>query len=192
LFLGTILGSFVGMNTPLGTSIVAILCILIGGNTSATLAQSPSTPTTMEMKAFVEPAYQLAMTIDDQEALLKALKRASDKKQLVKIPVLIQRSNDVLRGWSAAYIGPSTEALKPIDIRLDDTALGLSLADRIFQYCPTGEWCKLWLVGYWMDRMVPSDECSPGMKRRALSLSIRHVVGPQVAGDAAVAYIAKH
>jgi hypothetical protein len=180
------------MNITLRAGMLAILCILIWGNATVAFAQSPSTPGNMEMKAFVEPAYKQAMTINDQAALLKSLKQATAQKRLVKIPVVIQLADNVLRGWQSAYIGTEADASTPIQIRLDDTALGLSLADRLHQYCPDAQTCKLWLVGYWQDEMVHSDECSPGMKTRALSLSIRHVAGAQAAGDAAVAFIAKH
>jgi hypothetical protein len=170
---------------------LVILGILVGGVASNAIAQSSSKPSTMEMKAFEEPAYKLALTINDQETLLKRLKQASNQKRLVKIPVVIARSADGLGGWQDAYIGTKADASDPVKIRLNDAALGVSLSDRMHQYCGEAQICKLWLVGYWEDRMVMYDECSRGMKQRQLLLSIRHVAGPQGEGDDAVVMIAK-
>lgn len=74
-----------------------------------------------------------------------------NSRRMIKLPVCIQRSSDVL-GLGPAHIGTSPKDLEQGAIRLslDDSALGVSLFS-IFQIrCPEeASYCPFWLEGYW-------------------------------------------
>ncbi len=142
----------------------------------------------MNMKPFQEPSYVQSLPLSLRNDLLKALNKAGDEKRIVKIPVVLHLNTDGLHGWQAAFLGTRVELDEEdkILLRLGDSALGLSLADRIQQYCPTGEWCKLWLTGYWAEDLPAIDE-ETGPHR--FPFGIRAVIGQQADGAEALVYI---
>lgn len=164
-----------------------LLCVPIGA-----FSQSQTPGSVMEMKPFQEPTYKPAVALGDSKVVLKALEQASRHQLLVKLPVIVTLRENGRPSWDQVVIGTDPAADDPLVISLDDSALGVSLADRLHQSCTDNGPCRLWLVGYWHDKMVQYDECSPSLKRRMLQLSIRHVVGPQADSDLAQIYIAKH
>ncbi len=144
----------------------------------------------MKMKAFEEPSYETSIPIADRELLLKALDRAGHEKRIVKIPVMVNLSPPIgIRAWHEVYIGTSSDMAveDKILLHLNDAALGVSFADRLHQYCPQGDWCKLWLVGYWAEDL-PVIHSDPEPSK--FPFSIRAVLGPQADGDKPMAYVA--
>lgn len=152
---------------------------------------SPQAPEKMEMRPFQEPDYGTGIPLDNPMNLAKSLESTVDSKKLVKIPVHFERTGSNLRAYDRAYIGteeaPSGSPV--LNLRLNDSALGVSLADRIAQHCPEGAGCSLWLVGYWHEKSLldAGAEQSPDIH----SFGIRSVVGVFRDGDARMAYIAK-
>lgn len=87
----------------------------------------------------------------------------SPELEFVDGPVIADA--DALREWLAAHdgdlrqlrlpvsmdngVGVSNFAVGSVAIDVDDTALGISLADRARSRCGTQARCRLWLEGYW-------------------------------------------
>ncbi len=164
------------------------LLLWLTATTGCKHTQTPTSPVnSMEMKPYQEPSYTQSLPLSPRNDLLKALGKAGADKRIVKIPVVLRLANDGLRGWQEAYLGtqPMDDEDK-IVLRLSDSALGVSLADRIHQYCPTGEWCKLWLTGYWAEDMPTVDKGSDPSK---FPFGIRAVLGAQAEGDKALVFL---
>lgn len=145
----------------------------------------------MEMRPFQEPAYQPGISCDDREKLLKALEVASASKKMVKLPVYFERNASSIRSFERAYIGTEETPDGPhrINLRPNDSALGVSLADRIAQYCPEAGGCCLWLVGMWHEKSLLDAQSATSGDLHAFG--IRSVFGSYKAGEAALAYIAE-
>jgi hypothetical protein len=153
-------------------------------------AQSQKSPEDMNMKPFEEPHYRAGVPLTPAHDLLMALEQARKDRKLVKLPVVVERTSMGRGGWEAAYIG--IDSYVPLGerilLRLHDSALGVSLADRIHQYCPEGKPCKLWLIGYWDEGPLgfPTKEAGPPH-----GLGLRFVLGPVEDAAAPLAYIAR-
>lgn len=145
----------------------------------------------MEMRPFQEPAYEPGRPCDDVAKLLPSLDLATTSKKLVKIPVFLERAESGIRSYEKAYIGTQQMPDGPqrVNLRLNDSALGVSLADRIAQYCPDAGGCCLWLVGYWDEKSLldSGSEQSDGIH----AFGIRSVIGSYKSGEPALVYIAK-
>jgi hypothetical protein len=75
----------------------------------------------------------------DEPALRAWLKaRESDKHEL-RLPVAMENSGTGLRNFKVGAVA----------IEVDDTALGISLHDRVRALCGDAERCSAWLEGYW-------------------------------------------
>ena len=146
-------------------------------------------PESMEMKAYQEPAYSLSLPIVPRKTLLKALDKAGREMRIVKIPVVVRIAADGLRAWEDAFVGADENMADEdkIRLRLNDSHLGLSLADRIHQYCPDGKWCKLWLTGLWMQESPVIDADSDPTR---FPFSIRAVTSAQKEGEQPIVYFA--
>lgn len=94
---------------------------------------TPAAPATFVRGAPLTPAAELLRWLEVQG------------ERLVRIPVLLARG---AVGWSTAEarIGSADDALT---IFLDDTRLGIGLADRARHACGTAATCALWLAGRW-------------------------------------------
>lgn len=172
------------------TTLIALICMLLGTACTSRSVQSANAPENMEMKPFEEPRYGAGVPLKPANDLLMALERARKDRKLVKLPVVVERTV-MGRGWEAAYIGVDTYV--PLDerifLRLHDSALGVSLADRIHQYCPEGQQpCKLWLIGYWDEAQLGTPATGEGP---AHALGLRFVLGPVEDLAAPLAYIAR-
>lgn len=110
---------------------------------------------------------------------------------MVKLPVFFERAESGIRSYEKAYIGTRQMPDGPqrVNLRLNDSALGVSLADRLSQLCPDAGGCCLWLAGYWNEKSVLDSvsEQSEGLH----SFGIRAVLGLYKSGEPALAFIAK-
>lgn len=141
----------------------------------------------MNLRPFQEPAYRSGIPADASAELNKALPEAAKERKLVKLPVFLELGDSPLTAYRQAYIGTSLRAASPtrIDVRLRDTALGVSLQDRVRQHCAGAKTCCLWMVGYWNE--------TSGLEAptHGNSLGIRAILGPVKPGDDAKVFIEK-
>lgn len=90
-------------------------------------------PTVIKKSSPTEsPAYVRGPAVSDSAELVAWL---ATQARRVRLPVVIDR-----RSPAHGYVGP-------LEIELDDTALGISLADRLRAI--GGDRCALWLEGRW-------------------------------------------
>lgn len=109
--------------------------------------------------------------------LLAWLQRVGRRR--VRLPVVIRFDASPLRSRRDAFVGASPRDLssQPLRLRLDDTAMGISLRTRLRSACPQARsWCALWLEGTWgpllRHRTAPRPAGSPH------PFAVRRVVGP--------------
>lgn len=86
----------------------------------------------MKKSSYVPPAYVRGPAVSDSAELVAWL---ATQVRRVRLPVVIEQ-----RSPTHGYVGP-------LAIELDDTALGISLADRLRTL--GGDRCALWLEGRW-------------------------------------------
>jgi len=79
--------------------------------------------------------------------------------KLVQIPVVVTPSP---LGLSSGHIGvrPEPPGADAVPLNLVDTAMGVSLADKIRGDCPDGQACVIWVEGIW-GANVPDDPFAP-------------------------------
>jgi len=66
----------------------------------------------------------------------------------LKIPVRMELNPTGLFRIQAISLG--FDASDPLTLKLDDSLMGLSLEDRLGEYCPAAaEACELWVEGHW-------------------------------------------
>ena len=70
------------------------------------------------------------------------------KGRLVQVPVVVVPS---VLGLASGYVGdaPTADPESALSLKLDDTAMSVSLADNIRPDCADGEPCAIWVEGYW-------------------------------------------
>lgn len=92
--------------------------------------------------------------IDPPGKLLEWLETtaSAEPRPRIRLPVVVQFSNAHRIGLAGGFIGVSP-AIPPgsIAISLDDTAMGISLLDRVRDACPDDRQtaCAVWLEGRW-------------------------------------------
>jgi hypothetical protein len=154
----------------------------------------PSNPTPETMKPgnmtpFDDSKWMDGPTILPKDKLLKALqeKQIQGKRRLWRLPVVIELAPGDARAYRKAMISvePAMSAEDRIDLWLEDSALGVSLEERVRQYCPNGGTCSLWVAGYWGSEMLTTggNEGDRGNKA-PYPFSLRSVIGTQAAADA--------
>ncbi len=101
------------------------------------------------------------------------------KGAVVRIPVTVQATP---LGIEKAWIGTTD----PLHVRVDDTALGVSLLDRVHQYCPDpAAVCTLWMDGHWGGIGGGLIGQRPGDSKGEYVFSVHHVEGRVAEGEAA-------
>jgi hypothetical protein len=70
------------------------------------------------------------------------------KGRLVQVPVVVVPSP---LGLASGYVAgaPAADASGALSLKLDDTAMSVSLADNIRPDCAYDEPCAIWVEGYW-------------------------------------------
>ncbi|MBW2254949.1 MAG: hypothetical protein JRI25_10180 [Deltaproteobacteria bacterium] len=68
--------------------------------------------------------------------------------KLVQLPVVVTPSP---LGLASGHVGvlPEPPGADALLLKLDDTAMGVSLADKIRGDCPAGQACVIWVEGIW-------------------------------------------
>lgn len=87
------------------------------------------------MTSYVEKAKEKGPALDPPEALKAWLDDGGDS--VVRVPLTVQKSVD-------ARIGS-------LRVEVDDSALGVSLADRLRMACANEKKCTAWVEGRWRD-----------------------------------------
>jgi len=93
-------------------------------------------------------------TIDPPAKLLEWLEKtaAAEPSRRIRLPVVVRFTNQHRIGLDGGHIGVSA-AVTPdaIQVSLDDTAMGISLLDRVRGACPDEKEtsCAVWLEGTW-------------------------------------------
>ncbi|MES2638943.1 MAG: hypothetical protein V4850_05655 [Myxococcota bacterium] len=88
----------------------------------------------------------------------------ANRAHLLQLPVVVDFDNDLRGGGTRAWLGTEAPAAAanattdattaapggPIEVRLDDSALGVALIDHLRRVCPVGpRVCAVWLEGRW-------------------------------------------
>ena len=73
---------------------------------------------------------------------------AGERRIRLRIPVVVTAPPDASPGSRGAVLARPAGAA-PLAVDLDDSALGISLCDRLRSLCPGSGECALWLEGYW-------------------------------------------
>lgn len=105
---------------------------------------------------------------------------AKDPKPMLRLPVVLSFEQGLVMGISRAWIGVLPQ---PPDgavlLRLDDSALGISLPDRVAEHCaPDATTCALWLDGTWgslLPLLLPE---VPGAPPTFSVRSVRGLIAP--------------
>jgi hypothetical protein len=122
----------------------------------------------------LEPSGELLAGLD-REAPADARPR-----RRIRLPVVVSLADGGL-SIGGAFIGVSAASpgADPIALRLDDTALGVSLLDQVRAHCPdAGAGCALWLEGTWgpmieLPALAPPDPDAPAHTFAVLSVVAR-------------------
>ena len=91
-----------------------------------------------------KPEFEAAQVIASRAELSAWLGKQAPTT-LLRVPVELQVS---VMGVSGAAIGFGAERL---EIKVNDSALGESLADRAQEFCGDAETCAMWVWGHWND-----------------------------------------
>lgn len=94
---------------------------------------TPDPTSTFTRGAPIAPSTELRTWLDAQTAPLR-------------LPFTLALSK--AGGVATATIGVGGEA-DPIEVKLSDLQMGVSLKDRLRKVCKPGETCRVWLVGTW-------------------------------------------
>jgi len=100
-----------------------------------------------------EVAWEVGPDVDSPTEIAKWIQgvrsKPGDERPLVRIPVVAFMDEHRLQ-ISSAFLGVSPDASNHIALRLDDSALGISLVDRVRRHCPGDpRSCVIWVEGYW-------------------------------------------
>lgn len=126
----------------------------------------------MEWRQFVKGA-----AVDGGEALVAWLD--TQRGVMLRLPVSFSPAPENVLAQRRAWLGSvaTVGAAKLLEIRLDDTALGIALPDQLRTFCPDkGTGCLLWLEGTW-GPLVDGPPL-PFVEQSALPVvAVRRVVG---------------
>ena len=127
-----------------------------------------------------QPAAELRAWLSEQEA--------RDPKPMLRLPVVLSFAADTLPSIERAWIGVLPQAPEgAVLLRLDDSALGVSLLDRARELCaPGATTCALWLdgtPGSLLPLLLPAVPGAPPV------FAVRGVHGLIAPGDEIRAYV---
>jgi len=114
-------------------------------------------PSVKQKAPQTDPATKVAWEVGpgvDQPAELKSWiqevrAKPGEERPLVRIPVVASMDEHRLQ-ISSAFLGVSADASNHFALRLDDSALGISLVARLRHRCPEDRRsCVIWVEGYW-------------------------------------------
>jgi len=109
--------------------------------------KAPRTESPTELAWKVGPGVDQPAELENWIQEVRA--KPGEERLLVRIPVVAFMDEHRLQ-ISSAFLGVSADASNHIALRLDDSALGISLIDRLRQRCPEDRRpCVIWVEGYW-------------------------------------------
>ena len=162
--------------------------IVLGCGTPAAQPPEPATEEALRAEQKTNPESSMSTFIDGpalspSTELLEWLK-SDGSDQLLKLPVEVSRS---VLGVTGGTLGWGDDALQ---LKLDDTAMGVGLFDRLPQHCGDEGPCHVWLEGYWgetvpMPDLGPHSDSHPFSVRRLVGLVEGEPERIQVAGPEA-------
>jgi hypothetical protein len=117
-------------------TVVAVACL--GAGPPQGMPSPPSTPTVESPVPSDSPRTVQGPAVEPVSALIAWLEGDGGKK-LVQLPVVVVPS----------VLGLASGRLGGVEIRLDDAAMSVSLADRIRKDCPMDVECAIWVEGTW-------------------------------------------
>lgn len=92
----------------------------------------------------IQPTHELLHWLE------RNVKGADGKRRRLRLPVVVSLGEPYPLGLGRACVGISLESSNEIALTLDDSALGISLLERVRTLCvDNGVSCALWLEGYW-------------------------------------------
>lgn len=147
-------------------------------------SKTPMTPTTFDSGPSIDDTSQL-------RAWLDATAPPGGVKRRVRLPVVITRTAN---GITSAYVGthPDKPAAEAMHLRLDDTALGVSLADRLRErFGADASPVVVWLDGVRAGGTALEDHliAAAGGPADGWPFALRAVGEPVAPTDAARAYV---
>ncbi len=102
----------------------------------------------MKLQDYKPPVFVRGQALSPEGELDAWLVRQQAAQRLVKLPVAIWRRDGVLAGVDHAEVGLAPQPRGDRRLRLDDSRLGIALAERLRQYCPSNEVrCVVWISG---------------------------------------------
>jgi hypothetical protein len=114
------------------------------------------------------------------KAWLEKHARQKGRRARFKLPVVIRSKDGFVLGRLRAFVGTSTAdtGADKLALALEDTALGVSLRDRLRSKCPEGaRSCAIWLEGHWGPLVPAGPTARP--KAGPHPFAVRHV-GPVI------------
>lgn len=173
-------------------AIALIVLLTAAGCTHRGTPPAASTTESMKpgnMTPFDDNNWKDGPAILPKAALLTALttQNATGNRRLWRLPIVIELLPNDDRAYRQAYIAvePSIAKVDRIELWLEDSALGVSLQDRVRQYCPNGGLCSLWVAGYWGTDMPASGRNASQQGNKApYPFALRAVLGTQAGADA--------
>jgi hypothetical protein len=138
----------------------ALLATMLGFQQMPACSRYRPIPKTMTedsaktMRPYQEPAMEKGPLLFPKTDLKKALEATYGQPIHWKLPVTVQR--DDLGQAKSAQIGLKGlgEEKDRLPIQLDDSGLGISLNERLDQYCESGNPCDIWVVGRWQKPLI--------------------------------------
>jgi len=103
-------------------------------------------------------------------------------KPMLRLPVVLAFEQGQVMGATSAWIGVLPQAPEDaVMLRIDDSALGISLQERVREHCaPEADSCALWLDGTW-GSLLPL--LLPPVMGEIPTFAVRSVKGPVAPGD---------
>lgn len=112
---------------------ILVLLALLGG-----CATAPVQPVARPMVPYAEKAKEKGPALEPVEALKAWLDEGGDS--VVRVPLTVTQA------------APSVDArIGTLRVDLDDSALGISLAERVRMACAEQKTCTVWVEGRWRD-----------------------------------------
>jgi len=98
----------------------------------------------------IEPADELLVWLS------RSARKSDGDRRRLRIPVVV-RFDEHRLAITGAFLGATSEASNSVALHLDDSALGISLRERLRKRCAeTQPTCVVWLEGYWGPLVAPA------------------------------------
>lgn len=113
---------------------IPVLLALLGG-----CATAPVQPVGRPLTAYAEKPKEKGPALEPPEVLRKWFEDGGDS--VVRVPLTVTQQ-------------PLTARIGSLNVQLDDSALGISLAERVRMACGGEKSCTVWVEGRWRDGVL--------------------------------------